>query len=200
MERFLKIAVGASVVLAVAALVATAFMVLTADRGGEVSRDGGVPAPAATAMPVSLYEDPDYEEDPNPPREIPDLTENQIAEVKRLLKADPNLNSLLAGESYAVLGMGPWVSGGKEREFIGALVDVELDNPVSFNGVLPIAISYEKPVDSDELYFDGGQMSLRAQGIEKLSVLVDLNKGKVITIEVSKSDNIIYYDDWGNPN
>lgn len=187
MERFLNIGVCLLAFLAVAGLAATAVMVVAADRGGggEVSQNDGVPAPAATATRVL---DAHVKEAPNPAREIPDLTENQIAEVKSLLDSDPSLKSLLAGESYTIRQMGPWVSGG-EREFIGALVRIGLDNPVDFDGVLPIAESYDKPEDgSGELYVDGGHVQrLQAQGIEVLRILIDLNKDKIVTIDVEKA-------------
>ena len=83
-----------------------------------------------------------------------------------------------------------------EREFVGAVVEVILNSPVSYDGFLPIAESYEKPEDgSGELYVDGGRSyRLRAQGIERLSVSVDLNKDKVVTIEVSEAVSVnIHY-------
>ena len=208
MKRFLNIGALALAILAVAALAATAVMVITADRGDEAPRyDGGIPgtpAPAtvdydayigaptpAPAEPATHALDAYIKEVPNPAREVPDLTENQVAEVKRLLNSDPSLNSLLAGESYAIEEMGPWVSGG-EREFVGAVVEVALDSPVSYDGFLPIAESYDKPEDgSGELYVDGGRSyRLRARGIEKLSISVDLNKDKVVTIEVEKAASL----------
>ena len=216
MRRFLNIGALALAILSTAALAATAAMVMTADRGGEDEApryDGGIPgtpapaavdygayirapapapAPAATA---TVARDVYIEEVTNPAREVPDLTENQVAEVKRLLSSDPSLNSLLAGESYAIEEMGPWVSG-EEREFVGAVVEVVLNSPVSYDGFLPIAESYEKPEDgSGELYVDGGRSyRLQAQGIERLSISVDLNKDKVVTIEVDKAANVdIHY-------
>ena len=114
---------------------------------------------------------------------------------------DPSLKSLLAGGTYTIQEMGPWVSG-EEREFVGAVVEVGLDKPVAYDGFLPIAESYDKPGDgSGELYVDGGRSyRLQAQGIEKLSISVDLNKDKVVTIEVEKAANVdIHYgyrDAW----
>ena len=182
-------------------LLEIAIMAFTADTGrmGEVPQYYGAPAPAPTATrDLDAY----IEEVPNPAREVPDLTENQVEEVKRLLNSDPSLKSLLAGESYAIQEMGPWVSG-EEREFVGAVVEVALDSPVSYDGFLPIAESYDKPEDgSGELYVDGGRAyRLRAQGIERLSISVDLNKGKVVTIEVEKAAtlNIDYGYDSQSP-
>ena len=132
MKRLLNIGALALAILSTAALAATAAMVMTAYRGGDFPRyDGGIPgtpapvdydvyigapapppapAPAATA---TVARDVYIEEVANPAREVPDLTENQVAEVKRLLNSDPSLNSLLAGESYSIEEMGPWVSGGE---------------------------------------------------------------------------------------
>ena len=87
--------------------------------------------------------------------------------------------------------MGPWVSG-EEWEFIGALVEIALNNPVDYEGFLPIAESYDKPEGgSGDLYADGGRSyRLQARGIKKLDVLVDLNKGKVVAIEVSEAASV----------
>ena len=172
-------------------LLEIAIMAVTFDRGrmDVVPRYYGAPAPAATATrDLDAY----IKEVPNPAREVPELTENQVEEVKSLLNSDPSLKSLLAGGTYAIQEMGPWVSGGREREFIGAVVQVGLDKPTAYDGFLPIAESYDKPEDgSGELYVDGGHMQrLRAEGIERLAILVDLNKDKVVTIEVEKAASL----------
>ena len=186
MDRFLQISAVVSAFLAAAALLALAIIAAAEDAGA--TPDAQIPAPATPATPV---QDAHIEELDDPDRALPSLTENQIEKVKSLLSADPSLKALLAGESYATEGMGPWVSG-EEWEFIGALAEIALDNPVDYEGFLPTAESYDKPEDgSGELYVDGGRSyQLRAQGIEKLDVLVDLNKGKVVTIEVSRAASV----------
>ena len=190
MDRFLQISAVVSAFLAAAALAVLAIMAIAEDT--DAPPDAQIPAPTpAPATPATPVQDAPVEEPDAPDRELPNLTENQVAEVKSLLSADPSLKSLLAGESYAIESMGPWVSG-EEWEFIGALAEIALDNPVSYDGFLPTAESYDKPEDgSGELYVDGGRSyRLRAQGIEKLDILVDLNKGKVVTIEVSKAASV----------
>ena len=217
MKRFLNIGAATLAILSTAALAATAAMIITADRGGDFPRyDGvipGTPPPAtvdyddyigapAPAEPATRDLDAYIKEVPNPAREVPELTENQVEEIKRLLNSDPSLKSLLAGGTYAIQEMGPWVSGGREREFIGAVVQVGLDKPTAYDGFLPIAESYDKPEDGPgELYVDGGHMQrLRAEGIERLSISVDLNKDKVVTIEVEKAASLNidygYRDVW----
>lgn len=169
MARIPNISAGVLVILAVAALTAAA-VVIVRIGGGETPQEVGTPVPVATpvpakpaqpAQPVRGFHDDD------PDEEIPSLTENQVEEVKSLLSADPSLKALLAGESYAIRNMGPWT--GSDREFIGALVDVKLDSPVSYDGLLPSR---------------GGQTKWRAQGIESLDILVDLNRGEVASIEI----------------
>ena len=191
MDRLLQISAVVSACLAAAALAALAIIAIAEDADAPPA-DAQIPVPTpAPATPATPVQDAQVEEPDDPDRELPSLTENQIAEVKSLLSADTSLKTLLAGESYAIEGIGPWVSG-EEWEFIGALVEIALDNPVDYDGFLPTAESYEKPEDgSGELYVDGGRLyGLQARGIEKLDVLVDLNKGKVVTIEVSKAASV----------
>ena len=191
MDRFLQISAVVSAFLAAAALLAIAIIAIAEDTDAPPA-DAQIPVPTpAPATPATPVQDAHIEEPDAPDRELPSLTENQIEKVKSLLSADPSLKTLLAGESYAIEGMGPWVSG-EEWEFIGALVEIAPDSPVDYEGFLPTAESYEKPEDgSGDLYVDGGRSyRLRAQGIEKLDVLVDLNKGKVVTIEVSRAASV----------
>ena len=190
MDRFLQISSVVSAFLAAAALAAIAIIAIAEDTDAPADAQIPVPTPAP-ATPATPVQDAHIEELDDPDRELPSLTENQIAEVKSLLSADPSLKALLAGESYAIEGMGPWVSG-EEWEFIGALVEIAPDSPVDYEGFLPTAESYEKPEDgSGDLYVDGGRLyGLQARGIEKLDVLVDLNKGKVVTIEVSRAASV----------
>ena len=170
MARIPNISAGVLVILAVAALTAAAVAIVRIGGEGESPQEVGTPAPVATpapakpaqpAQPVRGFHDDD------PDEEIPSLTENQIEEVKSLLSADRSLKALLAGESYTIRNMGPWT--GSDREFIGALVDVKLDSPVSYDGLLPSR---------------GGQTKWRAEGIESLDILVDLNRGEVASIAI----------------
>ena len=171
MARFPNISAGVLVILAVAALTAAAVVIVRIGGEGETPQDAAPPAapaptpapakPAQPAQPVRGFHDDD------PDEEIPSLTENQTAEVKSLLSADRSLKALLAGESYTIRNMGPWT--GSDREFIGALVDVKLDSPVSYDGLLPSR---------------GGQTKWRAEGIESLDILVDLNRGEVASIAI----------------
>ena len=197
MNRLPNISAGVWAFLAIVGLAAASIIAVRADEERKVTQSGGAPvpvgtppptpAPAATAIPLPHYfhaREPD-----NSDREILNLTENHVAEVKSLLSSDPSLNSLLAGESYTIQSMGPWASSGKESEFIGASVYITLDRPVSYDGSLPIVESHAKPEDgSDELYVDSGlSYELQAEEIESLAILVDLNKNKVVEIEVLKA-------------
>ena len=168
MARIPNISAGVLLILAVAALTAAAVAIVRIGGEGESPQDAAppaapapTPAPAKPAQPLRGFHDDD------PDEEIPSLTENQIAEVKSLLSADRSLKALLDGESYTIRAMGPWT--GSDREFIGALVDVKLDSPVSYDGLLPS---------------HGGQTKWRAEGIESLDILVDLNRGEVASIEI----------------
>lgn len=190
MNRFLNIGMGVLAFLAVAALLATAVMALTADRGGEVSQDVGdpaTPAPAATATLVRnayIAEVPDSED-------IPVLTKDQINAVKNVLNSDARLAEVLSGESFTVTNMGPWTNSGDD--LLGALVAIELHNPVSYTGSLPAAGFLE----DDEGYI-AGEVSARADGIESLEMLVDLNKRIVVDIYIAKATGEVHID-YGKP-
>ena len=189
MARIPNISAGVLVILAVAALTAAAVVIVRIGGEGESPQEIGTPAPVATPVPAQPFGGVVGEPrltpapaQPAQPVEIPSLTENQVAEVKGILSEDPSLKALLDGESYAIREMDPWLSG---EEFIGALVYVELDNPVSYDGFLPSVYSYNRPENgSGELYVGGGRTKWRAQGIESLDILVDLNRGEVASIEI----------------
>lgn len=186
MERFLKIGAGALAFLALAALVATAIMVATADRGGEVSQDVATPYPPATATvadDVYIPEDPDS-------KDTPVLTEDQVDEVKSVLNSDGRLAEVLSGESFTVTKVGPWEDG---EGLIGALVKIELDNPVSYAGSLPAA-----GFPADGRGYHRGEVSARADGIESLEMLVDLDRRIVADIWIEKATGEVYIE-HGNP-
>ena len=195
MERFLKIAIGAMAFLALAALVATAFMVLASDSGRQSAGDddGAVPAsrpeppPLATA---AVWNDPSIGEIPNSASDWPVLTESQISEVKSVLNSDERLAAVLSGEPFAVTRMGPWVvSDG----LVGALVLIELDNPVSYTGSLPTVGS---PLVGEG--YLAGKVLAQATGIESLEMLVDLKRRVVANIRIERATGEVRLD-YGMP-
>ena len=185
MERFLKIGAGALAFLALAALVATAIMVATSDRGGEVPQDVATPYPPATVTVADDYipEDPDSED-------TPVLTKEQIAEAKSVLNTDGRLAEVLSGESFTVTNIGPWEDS---ERLIGALVKIELDNPVSYTGSLP-AVGFP----ADGRGYHRGEVSARADGIESLEMLVDLDRRIVAEIRIDKATGEVHLE-YGNP-
>ena len=187
MNRLLNIGAGVLAFLALAALVATAAMVITANRDAEVSQDVGAPAPAATA---TLVRDAYVEEVPDS-EDISALTKDQINAVKSVLNSDERLAEVLSGESFTVTNMGPWTNSGDD--LLGALVKIELHNPISYTGSLP-AVGF---LEDDEGYI-AGEVSARAEGIESLEMLVDLNKRIVADIYIAKAAGEVHLD-YGNP-
>ena len=186
MERFLKIGAGALAFLALAALVATAIMVATSDMGGEVPQTVATPytpAPAATATLVRDAHTPDSED-------TPVLTEDQVNEVKSALNTDGRLAEVLSGESFTVTNIGPWEDG---EGLIGALVKIELQNPVSYAGSLP-AVGFP----ADGRGYHRGEVSARADGIESLEMLVDLDRRIVAEIRIEKATGEVHIE-YGNP-
>ena len=189
MNRLLNIGAGVLAFLALAALVATAAMVITANRGEQPVGGGNseVPHPIAT---VSIDHDAYIGEVPDS-EDISVLTKDQINAVKSVLNSDERLAEVLSGESFTVTNMGPWTNSG--NDLLGALVAIELHNPVSYTGSLP-AVGF---LEDDEGYI-AGEVSARAQGIESLEMLVDLNKRIVADIYIAKAAGEVHLD-YGNP-
>ena len=194
MERLLKICAFALPLLALAALIAFAFMVITADRGDEeVSQNIGAPypiPPAPTPMPATVADDVYIGDPPDSARDVPILTEDQISEAKSVLNSDERLKDMLSGESFAVTKTGPWYDDGG---LIGALVMIELDNPVSYTGSFP-AVGF--PPDGEG--YITGEISVQADGIESLEMMVDLDKRIVANIRIEKATGEVCLD-YGNP-
>ena len=196
MKRFPNIPAGVWAILAIVGLAAASIIAVRADEEREFTQSGGAPAPVGTPPPTpapaataQIAYCAHAKEPDNLYSDVTDLTEKRIEEVKSLLSSDPSLNSLLAGESYTIQNMSAWVSYGEDRKFIGARVCITLDSPVSYDGYLPIVESFERLEDgSGELYVDSGApYELQAEGIASLAILVDLNKGKVVDIDVNKT-------------
>ena len=217
-RRFPNIGAAALAILAVAALVATAAMVITSNREGEVSQDrtadmGGevsqdrqdgripapaTPAPAAPAIPMpaataSVVHDAYIAEIPDSAIDMPVLTEAQADEVKSVLNSDERLKRVLSGESFTVTKMGPWVNGG---ELVGALAMIELDNPVSYTGSLPGVGIPAKPKSGGDYRI--GEVEAQAEGIESLEMLVDLDRRAVASIQIEKATGEVHLD-YGDP-
>ena len=220
-RRFPNIGAVALAILALAALVATAVMVITSDRsggvsqdgqditadmGGEVSQDGqdsgipapATPAPAAPAIPMpaataSVVHDAHIGEIPDSDIDMHVLTEAQADEVKSVLNSDERLERVLSGESFTVTKMGPWINGG---ELVGALAMIELDNPVSYAGSLPSVGIPAKPKSGGDYRI--GEIEAQAEGIESLEMLVDLDKRIVASIWIEKATGEVHLD-YGDP-
>ena len=220
-RRFPNIGAVALAILAVAALAATAVMVITSDKsggvsqdwqdrtsdmGGEVSQDGqdgripapATPAPAAPAIPMpaataSVVHDAYIAEIPDSAIDIHVLTEAQADEVKSVLNSDERLKRVLSGESFTVTMMGPWINGG---ELVGALAMIELDNPVSYTGSLPRVGIPSKPKSGGD--YRTGEVEAQAEGIESLEMLVDLDRQAVASIWIEKATGEVHLD-YGDP-
>lgn len=188
MERLLKIGAGALAFLSAAALAATAFMVVS-DNGIEITRNSsGAPAPPP---PATMDYDAYIPEIPGTSEALPKLTESQIEDVKAAVNSDAALKDLLNGVPFTISNMGVWITG-KERELVGALVVVKLDNPVSYDGALPSVESYDNPPDKPELYAPGEPLPTQARGIEELTILVDLHTREVVSIEISGAAEVTF--------
>ena len=165
-------------------------MVLAADRDEQPAEYGGIPAPPPPAATASVWNDPSIGEIPDSDSDWPVLTESQISEVKSVLNSDERLAAVLSGESFAVTNIGPWVvSDG----LVGALVMIELHNPVSYTGSLPTVGS---PLVGKG--YLAGEVLAQATGIESLEMLVDLRRRVVADIYIRKATGEVRLD-YGMP-
>ena len=154
-------------------------------KAAEVTFDGY--EPIAT---VTVADDVYIGKPPDSARDTPVLTEDQIDEVKSILNSDERLKAVLSGESLAVTKIGPWEGG---ERLIGALVAIELDNPVSYTGSFP-AVGF--PPDGGG--YRTGEISVQADGIQSLEMLVDLDKRIVASIWIEKATGEVCID-YGKP-
>ena len=170
-------------------MVVTTVLVVTADRGS-----------FRLPTPVTIDHDAYIEQVSSTVPDVLPLTDSQIADVEVLLASDVGLKSLLGPVSFTIQDIGPWLSG--ESEFIGAIVSLELDGPVSYTGPLPAV--YITDFDSQKSYtaeknllkpYTVGKNLLEAQDIESLYILVDLKERSVVSIQIQDAASVKYDDE-----
>ena len=185
MKRARYVGAAALAFIAAAGLIVTTLMITTADGGG-----GVVQPPKPVTVDTETY----IEAVPNAARDVPALTEDQVADVKDILDSDTRLEAMLSGVSFTIQVMGPWVAH-YDNKFIGAAVIIELESPISYEGTVPALSSSQPDERSGKLYIDSDGESIKADDIESLFISVDLNKMSIVSIQVEKAANIVYLDD-----
>ena len=134
--------------------------------------------------------DEHIEQVPAPARSVPELNDGQILDIERLIASDPRLKTIVRGTNYTIGRVGPWMSGSKEP--IGGIVELILDQPVAYNGVVPL-VKFESDENSEKQY-QGKEFIVEAQAITSLYILVDFAEDAIVGIEVAKAGGVAYSD------
>lgn len=113
-----------------------------------------------------------------------ELKDIQLEEVQRLLGTETRLETLLDGTPFEVGGIEPWIVG--VRELKGAVASLALNKPVTHQGILPSATVDETGGSS----YKDGEALVEAQGLERLYVVIDLDRKKIVSIEVAEADSV----------
>ena len=93
MKRARYVGAAALAFIAAAGLIVTTLMITTADGGG-----GVVQPPKPVTVDTETY----IEAVPNAARDVPALTEDQVADVKDILDSDTRLEAMLSGVSFTI--------------------------------------------------------------------------------------------------
>lgn len=106
-------------------------------------------------------------------------TRQQLEQAKRLALADPRVRAILGRATRLVRAPSRWTSCG--QKFIGAVTDVALFRPADVDAALPV-VSFGK--EKHGRAYAEGRAHLIAEGVTELHIGVDLNRGKVVSIEL----------------
>lgn len=98
------------------------------------------------------------------------------ARAKRLAFDHPAVRQLVAGQPFSFHGVAEWSRCNGRR--IGAVLEIQLTAPVSFDGEVPVYANDE----SNRFAYLEGVARLRMQGATSLHVYVDLNRRRVVHI------------------
>lgn len=177
--------------LAVLALVLLAVPLLV-----DAGRSGSVPAaPPVAPSPVPPDSGPIPPGAPaGPAREairtevatMPTLTPAEAARASALALADPAIERLVAGQAVEVERIGPWTTFGDEAagrpsELIGAAVEIALPAPISVRGQRVPELIYDSR-EATSTPYQTVQSRLDADGVQSLTVLVDLRTERVVGV------------------
>ena len=119
-------------------------------------------------------------------KDVPTLTGSEIETAKSIIDNDSTLSGMRLGD-YAVIRIGPWVSG--EKKPIGAIAELVLENPVTFRGMVPV-VAFE-PDEVSGRDYKQGVVEIHAEVIRNLVVLVDLSTEAVVGVEVGDADSFV---------
>lgn len=117
---------------------------------------------------------------------LPALTASQAAQGAAIATADSAIAGLIAGAEYRVARTGPWTSFGSEAtgktsELIGAAVEIVLAVPISIRGKQAPELIYDV-AEATSTPYQTVRSTLDADGVQSLTVLVDLRTEKVVGV------------------
>ena len=137
----------------------------------------------------TIVENAHIEQVPELARTVPELTDAQESDVERALGNSVLLANVVGPrETYTTGRIGPWVSA--ERELIGAIVELHLDSPATYEGVLPL-VNFEPDSVSEDRY-STEEVAIQAHGIEGFYVLIDLDSNTVVGIEIAEATTVVF--------
>ena len=110
--------------------------------------------------------------------EIPQLTEEERAQVVSIATGDEQVQRLLDGRQYSVTSVGVWHTRSLEK--IGGGVIFTLADPATLEGDWP-TIEYNDREDTGPRY-ESHLMHLVFKEVQQLAILVDLQEGQVVQI------------------
>jgi hypothetical protein len=124
------------------------------------------------------------------------LGQAQAARALELMKANPGFRSAVADVQYQVTKIGPWTTSNgpftreKKPELLGASVVVTLARPTELHDrKLPSAI-YDVTEKTSPPYQEVTNR-VTARGVSELMVLVDLKRGKVVSVTPGLGSTIV---------
>jgi hypothetical protein len=123
------------------------------------------------------------ERDPLGARQHPRIKGARGARAKRIVFDHPTVRTLVAGQAFSFDAVALWTKC-KGDGLIGAIVEIRLTRPVSFEGDVPVK-GYRA---SSRTAYVQGVMHVKAQGLLSLWVAVDLNRRSVVGIDFFPAD------------
>jgi hypothetical protein len=149
------------------------------DRHSPTVVDGKKPRKCKGRRRLKSWSD---ERDPIAAAQSPRLNGRRGNRSKALAVDHPTVRSLIAGQSFSIDTLVLWSKC--NRGMIGAIVQIRLTKPVSFEGDVPIR-GYQ--ARSHTAYVEG-VAHVKAQGMLLVWVAVDLNRSRVVGIDFYPAD------------
>jgi hypothetical protein len=123
------------------------------------------------------------ERDPLGARQAAQIRRGGGTRAKRVAFDHPTVRALVAGQAFSIDGVALWEKC-KGHGMIGAILEIRLTKPVSFEGDVPV----EGYKASSHTAYVEGVMHVKAQGLLSLWVAVDLSRRAVVGIHFWPAD------------